>query len=359
MKIQPDAFSEATRSRGRVTILSLLMILAMASPVLVRADEPAPETIIAENGRYSIHLTGPGEPWYDPKLGGRVKFTFSVIDKPDSRQYVVVLNNMTAKINRIAIYRDKLIVLGEESTLHSSITSLIDLATRKEADEFIGFETKLSETGRFMSFRKFYPPDTSPPETMSDLILIYDLDASADSNRMHGIDAYKRDPIGRLTEVGYPVFPDRNASRKNYRVWVRNEHRRNAVIPDGFFWFDGDRRFGFLDRVGGKYFIVVVDISNGPDSPVVREHRINLASLIGPEDQNGGPSIDEDEPIRLKNIEKTAGERIRIHLAAHVPLRNNPVEFSLDEMTPPPSAPEGEPDRAPHEYAVPGHSHNH
>jgi hypothetical protein len=321
------------RSRILPTALCLWSMLFLAPPSSLHASENT-KTVMAEDGRYIVSLTGPGEPWYDPKLGGRVKFTFSVIDKIDSRQYPVYLDNMTAKINRIAIYHDKLIVIGEETSLHSVITSLIDLSQREEVDTFVGFDTKLSGTGRFLSFRKFYPPDTSEPEAMSDLVLIYDMDGSPDSNRMRGIDAYKNDPIGRLTEVGNPVFPENFAGRKNYRVWVRDENRRNSVIPDGFFWLGDDQKFGFLDRIGGNYLLIVVDISNGPSHSVIHTHEIDPLSLIGPE-ENGKPDvIHAVEPLRLEAIEKLADDRIRIRLAAGIPLKNNQIEFSAEESAP-------------------------
>jgi len=337
--------------------LCCLLWLIVYSPDTLRAGETAPSFMMAEDARYLITLAGPGEPWYDPKLGGRVKFTFTVIDKVDNRQYAVYLNNMTAKITRLAIYRNKLIIMGEESTLHSSITSLIDLNLREEIDAFIGYGTKLSGTGRYIGFRKFYPPDTSEPAIMSDLILVYDMDATADANRMRGLDAYKNDAIGRMTEVGFPVFPEINASRKNYRVWVRRESSRNSVLPQGFFWFDGDRRFGFLDQQNGKYFIVVVDISNGPDHPAVREHEIDLRSLLRPEDQKDEALIREPGLIRIESIDKTAEERIRLHLVSRVALQNDQPEFSLTEMTPPPSVQANEIETEPKDYPVSGHSH--
>jgi hypothetical protein len=347
-----NPISRQKRSRGLPTVLFLWPIFFLFPPSLLYASENT-EIVMAEDGRYVISLSGPGEPWYDPKLGGRVKFTFSVIDKVNSRQYAVYLDNMTSKINRIAIYHDKLIVIGEESSLHSVITSLIDLSNREEIDTFVGFETKPSGTGRFLSFRKFYPPETSEPEAVSDLVLIYDMDGSPDSNRMRGIDAYKNDPIGRLTEVGYPVFPEDFAGRKNYRVWVREENRRNSVNPEGFFWFGGDQKFGFLDRIGGKYLLIVVDISNGPSHPVIHTHEIDPLSLIGPE-ENGKPDmIHAVEPLRLEGIEKLKDETLRIHLAAGIPLQKNQIEFPAEESAPTASTQSNEPATESQKYQVP------
>jgi len=345
-------FPRHNPSRVFPKALCLGLMLFLSPPFPLHASENT-KMLMVEDSRYVINLNGPGEPWYDPNLGGRVKFTFSVIDKLDSRQFAVYLDNMTAKINRIAIYRDKLIVIGEEASLHSVITSLIDLSRREEVDTFVGFGTQLSGTGRFLSFRKFYPPDTSDPEAMSDLVLIYDMDGSPDSNRMRGIDAYKNDPIGRLTEVGYPVFPEKFAGRKNYRVWVRDENDRNSVVPEGFFWFEGDQKFGFLDRIGGKYLLVMVDISDGPSHPVTHKHEIDPLSLIGPEGSGKPDVIHTVEPLRLEGIEKLMDDRIRIRLAAGIPLQNNQIEFPAGESAPTASVHSNEPATESQKYRVP------
>lgn len=319
------------------TLAWLSLVLWIFPTARIHADDNRSSLAEAEDGRFHIGLVGAGEPRFDPKTGGRVKFTFSVIDKVENRQFPVYLDNLTAKVNRLAIYQEKLIVMGEEATLHSSITTLIDLVGRQAIDSFIGFGPTLSGTGRFMSYRKFYPMPTADPEVMSDLVLIYDLSDSADGNRMHGMKAYKNDPVGRLIEVGHPVFPEKNADRKNYRVYVRKETARHTVIPNGFFWLDDDRKIAFVDRSGGEYDLVTVDISNGLDHPVIQKAAIDLLPLVRSEDPDIEAVVREAGQLKLEDVQDMMNGKVRIRISSPIPLRDDQIEISLEEKVPTPS----------------------
>jgi hypothetical protein len=310
--------------RALVWLSTILLIHPAAD---LYASDASSKPIMAEDGRYRVALTGPGEPWFDPKTGGRVKFTFSVIDKTNDHPYPVYLDNVTAQVDHIAIYQGKLIVMGEEATLHSSVTSVIDLDSREERDSFIGFGQTLSETGRFLSYRKFYPQQTAVPEAMSDLILIYDLDDSADGNRLRGGEAYKNDPSGRLIEVGHPIYPEVNAGKKHYRVWVREENNRHTVIPNGFFWFDHDRKIAFGDQIGDETYVVVVDLSDGLNHPVVHKMGIDLLSLLRPEERKNEAVLQEAKHLKLENIQDLKNGKFRIRISSDIPLQSDQIEL--------------------------------
>jgi hypothetical protein len=288
----------------------------------------------AEDDRYQVALSGPGEHRFDPDTGGRVRFIFTVMDKVKNRQYPVYLDNMTAKVIRIALYRGKLVVIGEESTLNSLITTVIDLASKEEIDTFIGFGTTLSENGRFLTYLKFYPPQTSEPEAMSDLILIYDLDDSADGNRLRGEAAYKNDPSGRLIEVGHPVYPEVNAGKKHYRVWVREESSRHTVIPNGFFWFDHDHKIAFGDQIGDETYLVVVDLSGGLNHPVIQKMGVDLSSMLRLEDRENAALLHEAKQFKLENIQDLKNGKFRIHVSSGVPLQSDQIELPMETSGP-------------------------
>jgi hypothetical protein len=317
--------------RALVWLSTILLIHPAAD---LYASDASSKPIMAEDGRYRVSLTGPGEPSFDPKTGGRVKFTFSVIDKTNDHPYPVYLDNVTAQVDHIAIYQGKLIVMGEEATLHSSVTSLIDLDSREERDSFIGFGQTLSETGRFLSYRKFYPQQTAEPEAMSDLILIYDLDDSADGNRIRGGEAYKNDPSGRLIEVGHPVYPEVNAGKKHYRVWVREENERHTVIPNGFFWFDHDRKIAFGDQIGDETYLVVLDLSDGLNHPIPHKMGIDLMSLLKPEERKNEAVLQEAKRLKLENIQDLKNGKFRIRISSGIPLQNNQIELPKEVSGP-------------------------
>jgi len=320
-------------------LFCLVVILSFRPTNNAYAEDDTPKSITAEDGEFRAVVTGEGEPWFDPKTGGRVKFTFSVTDKVNNRQYPVYLDNVTAKVLNLSIFQGKLIVLGEEANLHSSVTTLIDLKNREEADSFIGFGNTLSPTGRFLIYRKFYPPQTAEPAVMSDLVLVYDLADSADGNRMRGEDAYRNDPIGRLTEVGHPIYPESNAGKKHYRVWVPEENKRHAIIPNGFFWFDHDRKTAFGDRIGDEDYLVVVDLSNGLAHPVIHRMPIDLRSMLRPEDRENPSILHDAQPLKLESIQDVKNGRIKVHISSRIPLQDNSMEFPFEEGAPAMSQP--------------------
>lgn len=312
-------------------LFCLFIILSIRPMIITYAEDNTPKPIAAEDGEFRAVETGEGEPWFDPKTGGRVKFTFSVTDKVNNRQYPVYLDNVTAKVFNLSIFQGKLIIMGEEANLHSPVTTLIDLKNREEADSFIGFGNTLSTTGRFLIYRKFYPPQTAEPPVMSDLVLVYDLADSADGNRMRGEDAYRNDPIGRLTEVGHPIYPESYAGKKHYRVWVPEENKRHAIIPNGFFWFDHDLKIAFGDRTGDEDYLVVVDLSNGLTHPVIHRMQIDLRSLLRPEDRENPSLLHEAQPLKLESVLVVKNGKIKVRISSRVPLQDNSLEFPFEE----------------------------
>jgi hypothetical protein len=309
----------------------LSVILSFGPTINTYAEDNTQKSISAEDGEFRAVISGEGEPWFDPKTGGRVKFTFSVTDKANNREYPVYLDNVTAKVFSLSIIQGKLIVMGEEANLHSPVTTLIDLKNREEADSFIGFGNTLSPTGRFLIYRKFYPTQTAEPPVMSDLVLVYDLSDSANENRMRGEDAYRNDPIGRLIEVGHPIYPEINAGKKHYRVWVPDENKRHTIIPNGFFWFDHDRKVAFGDQIGGENYLVVVDLSNGLARPVIHRMEIDLRPLLRPEDRENPAILHEAQPVKLESVQDMKNGKVKARISSAIPLRDNNLEFLFEE----------------------------
>ncbi|MBI3597445.1 MAG: hypothetical protein HY203_09860 [Nitrospirae bacterium] len=334
MIIAWDGLLGETMSFISQILFGLLAVLSFHPTIHSYAEDNTQKSITAEDGEYRAILTGAGEPWFDPKTGGRVKFTFSVTDIINNRQYPVYLDNVTAKVFNLSIFQGKLIVMGEEANLHSPVTTLIDLKNREEADSFIGFGNTQSPTGRFLSYRKFYPPQTAEPPVMSDLVLVYDLADSAAGNRMRGEDAYRNDPIGWLTEVGHPIYPESNAGKKHYRVWVPEENKRHTIIPNGFFWFDHDRKIAFGDQIGDEDYVVVVDLSSGLTQPVIHRMEIDLRSLLRPEDRENATILHEAKPLKLESVQDLKNGKIEVRISSRVPLRDNRLEFPFEETAP-------------------------
>ena len=312
-------------------ILGLWVMLGLHPPADLHAGADPGSAIVAEDEHYRVELAGAGEPWYDPGTGGRVKFTFSVTEKAGGRRYPVHLDNLTSKIDGLRIFKGKLVVMGQEGTLHSSISTLINLEDQKEIDSIAGFGNKLSATGRFLGYRMFYPSESAEPPRMSDLVLIYDLSESPDRNRMKGQDAYRNDPVGRLTEVGHPIYPEGNATKKHYRVWVLDENDRHSIVPDGFFWLEDDRKIAFVDRAGGENYLIVVDLAAGLDRPVIHKKWIDVRSLLMADDGPNEALVHEAKRLRLEDVRPINSGAVRIRITSAVPLSTNDLDLTYQE----------------------------
>ncbi len=309
-------------------IIFMVFALGLWAPKEISAAQE--QGILAETERYRVVLSGEGEPRFDPVTGGRVMFTFLVTEKATGRQYPIVMDNITSRIQQIRIFGGKLVVLGEEATLQSGVVTLIGLEDRREIDLIMGFWNKVSSTGRYVSYRKFYPPQTAEPAKMSDLVLIYDLADSSGGNRLQSIEAYRNDPVGRLTEVGHPVYPEDSVGKNHYRVWVREEQDRHSVLPGGFFWLDNDRKLIFGDQMGGQSFLIVVDISKGLSAPLIQKKKIDTTTVresveLVPQDGDF-----EAPAIRIEEVRLIDSKTIQVRLSSQIPLKKKDQEFSLD-----------------------------
>ena len=303
-----------------------LMLLVFLSSSLFPRSAPA-AGLAAENTRYRVEQQGGGEYRFEPEAGGRVRFHFSVTDKAAKSRSLLVLDNATARIGAIRLLGGRLIVLGEEAHLHSTIATVFDLEARREIDAVMGLDARLSEGGRYLVYRKFFPPDSSEPERRSDLVLVYDLEADPDANRLNGREDYRNDPVGEMTEAGRPVYPESYLRKRSYRVWVPDEKDRHAVLPGGFFWLDRDRRIVFADHYGPDYYLVVLDLSAGLEGPSVEKRKLEIRFQPGEGSSASKESSEGSPAVRLESVAEADGG-LRIRLSSHPPLIEN--EFRVD-----------------------------
>lgn len=248
-----------------------------------------------ETPRYEIRQMGKGEPWYDPLRGGRVRFTFVVNDIIAGRENTFVLDNLSSEIKRLLIFGEKLLVIGEEATSRAAVITLVSLRDGVVEDTIMGFSPEFSPGRRYVIFKKYFSPKAADPPKRSDLVLLYDLNRSADENRIRGLKAYRNDPLGLLTEVGRPVFPDINARKKRYRVWVREEAKRHSILPGGFFWPDGEKQVAFIDRVGHSFYFVVIETDSLEKQPSL--HRAEFDPRVDDEGDNEGGTGRNNPPV--------------------------------------------------------------
>ena len=326
-------------SKGSVLLGIFLGALVLTLPpflIFLFAQTGEARTTSTENERFVVELVGPGEPRYDPGSGGRVKFTFKVTDKVsdqvEARQYPIVLDNITSEIQEIRFAGDQLIVFGSEATQHSSIITIMNPEDGTVIDSMMGFEFTLSGTGRYLSYRKFYPALGSAPPRQSDLVLVYDLSDSPAGNRLRDMAVYRGDPIGRLIEVGRPVYPEENIGKTNYRVWVRAKNRRHSIVPKGIFWLEEDRGVVFIDRVSGENNLILVNLSAGIDRPVVYKKWIDPLALMRVEDAGDEALVREAKQLRLEDVQELEDGMIWFRISSDAVLAKKELQLSMEDF---------------------------
>lgn len=172
-------------------LLSLLLSAQGASP-----------SIRAESDRYSVEALDPG--------GGDRPARVIISNHVTSRRHMVIVNSTLGELRRAVIRDDQ-----ERVTLVSTKGfAVIDPAGVANTDEVYGLDASVSPGGRWIAFRRFFPP-THPGPTEG--IVVYDTRQSPDKNHA----AY---PIAAEREwrAGRAIYPPADGWKD-----------ANAVVPSG------------------------------------------------------------------------------------------------------------------------------
>ncbi len=222
-----------------------------------------------ESDAYLIKLVkwerlGPGYDSY--------KFTFRARNKKSAQESTLVVQNETTSLRSADVIGRVLAVFGEAGGT-ADVVTLLNIDSGELVDHFLCYWPQLSSEKRYIAYRKFYPRAADPALT-SDLVLLYNLQASAAANRA-GMDGRTSD------EIGIPIFPPENASAHSLRVWVEAPEERNRVYPvSKFLWLKGDSDVLFVNKKGDGNWVVLVDLSGGLDHVVVRQKKIDVGAML-------------------------------------------------------------------------------
>jgi hypothetical protein len=280
--------------------------------------------VAAEDERYQVHLAGSGESWYDPNMGSRMKFSFKVLHKTTREEALLTLDNLTTAVKDIQVVGDRLVVFGEEPTARASVITFFHLKTGQVVDTLLAYDYSLSKTGRYLAYRKFYPAQSDPPST-SALILLYDLQADPSENRLKP--EKRLDPFDQMVEVGHPVYPEWNVSRKSYRVWVQDHHQRHHLISKRFAWFDEDRKLVFGEQVGDQNFLVVLDLSNGITGPEIYRMPIEPKPKLLPENGTEQAALPYVMPLSVDSIQPLDHAKVRLTVSSKTGRQSEEIEL--------------------------------
>jgi hypothetical protein len=201
------------------------------------------------------------------------KFVFHSKDKKSGRESTQVLQNETTDLQSAYIVKHSLVVFGEIRDT-ADVMTLFDLDTGEVRDHFLCYGPQLSDSKKYLIYRKFYPRAAELPAT-SDLILIYDLDSPPEGNRVK-TDGQSAD------NIGIPIFPEENVKNHSLQVWVEKAEERDTVYPPNqYLWLNHDAEVTFVDKRGGENWIVLVDLSHGVNQALIRKNKIDLTTTLG------------------------------------------------------------------------------
>ena len=206
------------------------------------------------------------------RLANRHRF-LAIRQVTGERKEITVYNRMTEVI-RVAIYRDRGVVLGRYRNA-SDVVIILNLNRGMEADFFLCFRPTLSPSKRHLLYEKFYTRHRVRELRFgnSTILLAYDLEKSPADNR-----------IAESNEraVGIPVYPEENRERRTYWPLVQNEELVHHVAPI-YVWLDSGHTVLFVDRFDSSSWLVALELPSALDDARIRKRRINVAQLLADE----------------------------------------------------------------------------
>ena len=149
-------------------------------------------------------------------------------------------------VRTVRIVGAKALILGELSYSGDSVL-LYDLASATLIDELYGYQFAVSDSGLAMAYLRFYPRFT-PPEFVSDVVLIYDLNKDTEGNRVGSARQAPNPENG-----GIPIYPEMNAMEQVLAPKLPVNDATQIMAP--LVW-QGNRLL-FMARRGNKTIRVV------------------------------------------------------------------------------------------------------
>lgn len=207
------------------------------------------------------------------------KFTFEVTNAKGgavSRLSLPAWNSTSAlqvdQIDEITVIpgQNRFLVLGRPGA-SSSEADLIGLPSGEILDRFPCFMPVVSPDRRFLAFVKPFPGHPGPVAVTAEY-LVYDLTQSPSYNRPHFIP-------GVTYDAGWPVYPPGTTNAVGSNLVPGLNSPVHWLSSRGLFWLDA-RRLTFTDRYNYQDRFVVVDMSYGIHSPLVRTEVLNAGDLL-------------------------------------------------------------------------------
>ena len=163
------------------------------------------------------------------------------------------------------------------------------------------------------------------------VLLVYDLLATPEENRIAGADVTEWEDQERITNVGVRIFPTDNVTSATYDFLAKDNAERHLVWPRTYLWLDDDSTLTFVEKHRDRFWLVAVDL--GKEGAGVEERR----SLIDPEAViRGVPGSPEykrtlqEERERLAVLDLRAGPPGKIVVVLESRSVYRVTEFEMD-----------------------------
>lgn len=278
------------------------------SPVTYATTFGQQQQVAADSARWRIHLTE-----WQPSQWPPQQFTFDLKNERtsavsqlrlpawDSASEALQVN----QIDEIDIFEDRLLILGRAAA-SSSEAVVVEVPSGKILDRFPCFMPLVSPDHRFVAFLKSFPGHAGPVSVNAEY-LVYSLAQNSTYNRPHF-------EAGKTYDAGWAVYPPgaTNASGENLVSGL--DSPVHWISSGRLFWLDA-KTLAFTDRYPGENRLVVVDLSSGLRSPLVRTEALNPSDLVDlehcrnnyPAGDWKGVSSDPSGLIRVREITPIPG----------------------------------------------------
>jgi|SRR5277367_2649995 len=211
---------------------------------------------------------------------------------------------------------DKLVALGRGGNADAVI--IFDLLQRGKSDWFYCYQPQ-RVWDNLIAYVEWYPNHT--PERVTDVVLLYDITKSPAENRQGKLGERAIAPTNP-TRVGFPIYPESNASQNSYLNTVENQASVRLILGAPNFLALNNNKLVIAvgEEPGGdaatlRNYLVVVDLSGGISQAAIRRLPIPTDTF-----KKGIGSA----YVQITSMEVVSANTVRLHVPE--------IEYGVDSV---------------------------
>jgi hypothetical protein len=232
----------------------------------------------------------------------------------------IIFCNRTVKISNINLLDGENILVHGELENGGDILTIINVNNGNIIDTIWGRDMSVSKDMKMMAYKFRYPPH-GLPLYYSDVLLVYDFSRTPLENSMN------KSSITDPEQRGFILYPDENRTNKKYYTIAQSENEQHNITSP-LVW--NKNSIFFLDSLGGKTYLVIIDISDGLSNPkaTIREldkklfYKEQYLKKIDKEYEKANLVAEELQLTKDKNF-------VEIKPFAHGPFNNKKLKIRI------------------------------